>query len=72
MLLMASAIAFCFGLFCILDSEFAGTLLEFDARLMGIQVERTTRWEKQVLYKGFVLMVLGGTGALVALGLIAF
>ena len=72
MLLTASVIAFCFGLFCIWDSELAWSLFEADARLMGMSIERSVRWEFQTQIKGFILMILGGTGVLVSLGLIAF
>lgn len=71
MLLTASVIAIGFGLLSLFDSEFAWSLHEADAQMMGTPLERTTNWETRMMLQGVFLFVLGGVGAMVSTGLIS-
>jgi hypothetical protein len=70
MLLTASIIAMGFGLVSLFDSDFAWSLHEADARLMGTPMERTKDWEIRMMIQGFILFVLGGVGVMVSMGLL--
>jgi len=67
MLFSVSIIAIAFGLACLFERDLVWMLYEYDSRLMGTQVERSTRWNQQTTWLGLFFFTLGVLGFMVAL-----
>jgi hypothetical protein len=72
MLLTASVIALVFGFISLFDTEFAWSLHEADARIMGTKLQRTRNWQTWMMLQGALLVALGAVGILVSMGALHF
>ena len=67
MLFSVSVIAIAFGLACMFERDLVWMLYKHDSRIMGTQIERTSRWEQQAAWMGYFFVALGLIGFWAAL-----
>ncbi len=67
MVFVVSVLLMAFGLMCLFERDIAFMLYEYDARLMGKVLRRTSDWDSLMRTQGTVLVMAGGLGLILGL-----